>query len=45
MIILHGRGGVISNVILMNIDFDKVTDILENVEVNVATALDNIGEV
>ena len=42
---LYGRGGLIIHVILMNMEFKKVAEILGNVEVNISEAREHVGEV
>ena len=45
MINLYGRGGLIILVILMDVWFDNVAEILVKIEVNIASAREHVGEV
>ena len=45
MIKLYERGDSIISVIMMDIEFDKVVEILGNVEVNIAEAREHVVEV
>ena len=42
---LYGGGGFIIHVILMDMEFDKVAEIMGNIEVNIEVERENMGEV
>ena len=40
---LYGKGGFVMHVILMDMDFKKVKDKLDNVEVNIKSVREHVG--
>ena len=42
---IYGRGGFIVCIILMDMEFEKLTDKIDNLEINTTAAREHVGEI